>query len=139
MSQAEKMELYYHMLVKWVHVLQMGGSVKRYFEENHYKKVAIYGMAEMGGLLYDELTENGIDVAYVIDKARDAIYAPKVVSADDKLDEVDVIVVTANYYYDEITGELSKKTSSRVVSLYEVINDSEIYYSLDNNIKEEYL
>lgn len=107
---------------QWLRIRQEGKSLVEYFEKNGYKTVAIYGMKELGERLYDELEKSDIKVKYIIDKNADQIYADvDVVTPNEKLDPVDVIVVTALYYFDEIEEMLSEKVDYPVVSLEDIL------------------
>ena len=84
---------------QWLRIRQEGKTLVDFFEKNDYKTVAIYGMKELGERLYDELENSGITVKYIIDKNADTIYADvDVLTPDDELEPVDVVVVTAIYY-----------------------------------------
>lgn len=121
-DKERKMSSYYHLFNKWLIIQQQGKSVVDFFEQNHYKSIAIYGMKEFGERLYDELKSSDITVKYVIDKNIDGIYTDiDVVTPDDKLRPVDVIVVTAIYYFDEIEEMLYKKVNFPIVSLEDVL------------------
>ena len=119
---SKKLHELYMAFNRWIQLKQDGISLAEYFHDQHYKTVAIYGMKELGERLYDELTNSNISVAYVIDKNADSIYADvNVVTPDSELDTVDVIVVTAIYYFDEIEEMLSKKVSCPIVSLKDIL------------------
>lgn len=93
-----------------------------FFTQNSYKTVAIYGMKELGERLYDELKDSEIEVKYVIDKNADTIYADvDVIEPEDTLEDVDVIVVTAIHYFDEIEEALGAKVDYPVISLEDVV------------------
>lgn len=107
---------------QWLRIRQEGKTLVDFFERNNYKTVAIYGMKELGERLYDELEGSGITVQYAIDKNADTIYADvDVVTPDDELASVDVIVVTAIYYFDEIEEVLSEKVDCPIVSLEDIL------------------
>ena len=107
---------------QWLRIRQEGKSLVEYFEKNNFKTVAIYGMKELGERLYDELENSGIEVRYIIDRNADSIYADvDVVTPDDELEPVDVIVVTAIYYFDEIEDMLSEKVDYPVISLEDIL------------------
>lgn len=107
---------------QWLRIRQEGKTLVEYFEKQGYKTVAIYGLKELGERLYDELQGSGITVKYVIDKNADSIYADvDVVTPDDELEPVDVIVVTAIYYFDEIEEMLSAKVDYPIVSLEDIL------------------
>lgn len=119
---AQKVHELYMVFNRWLQIRQEGKNLAEYFYKKNYKTVAIYGMKELGERLYDELTSADIAVPYVIDKNADSIFADvDVVIPDDKLKPVDVIVVTAITYFDEIEKILSKKIDCPIVSLEDIL------------------
>lgn len=118
----KKIGSYYHLFNQWLSIRQSGKTLADYFVQNEYKTVAIYGMKEFGERLYDELRDTDVIVKYVIDKNADAIYTDvDVVTPEDTLEAVDVIVVTATYYFDEIEEMLMDKVDCPVVSLEDIL------------------
>lgn len=118
----QKILSYYFIYNQWLSIHQQGKSLVEYFEKNGYKTVAIYGMKELGERLYDELKDSGITVKYIIDKKAESIYADvDVVSPDDDLEPVDVIVVTACYFFDSIDRKLGASVDYPVVSLEDIV------------------
>lgn len=117
-----KVHKLYKAFDQWLRVRQEGKTLAAYFIREDYKTVAIYGMKELGERLFDELKGSGITVKYIIDKNADAIYADvNVVTPDEELEPVDVIVVTALYYFDEIEELLSQKVDYPIVSLEDIL------------------
>lgn len=118
----DKIVLYYRIFNQWISIYQEGKSLKNFFKNNNYKSIAIYGMKELGERLYDELRDSDIIVKYIIDKNAGEIYADiDVVTPEDNLEPVDVIVVTATFYYDEIKNMLREKVDYPVVSLEDIL------------------
>lgn len=110
------------MMNQWVRVKHQGKNLSSYFEKNQYKKIAVYGMSYAGETLIDELKGTGITVAYGIDKKTDSIYADvDIVSAEDALEDVDAVVVTAITFFDEIEEKLSAKLDCPIISLEDVL------------------
>lgn len=119
--QAKVHELYM-AFDQWLQIRQQGKTLVQYFTENGYKTVAVYGMKELGERLCDELKGSDVTVSYAIDKNADSIYADvDVVTPDEELAPVDVIVVTAITYFDEIEEELAEKVECPVISLEDVL------------------
>lgn len=117
-----KMVSYYFLFNQWLIVQQSGKTLAEYFEKNNYKTVAIYGMKEFGERLYDELSQSNIVVKYIIDKNAETIYADvDIVTPEVPLEKVDVVVVTATYYFDEIEEMLCEKVDCPVISLEDVL------------------
>ena len=118
----KKVHVLYNVFDRWLQIRQEGRTLAEYFMKHNYKTVAIYGMKELGERLIDELKDSDITVGYAIDKSADEIYADvDIVTPDDELEPVDVIVVTAIYYFDEIADMLSEKVDYPVVSLEDIV------------------
>ena len=118
----KKVHVLYTVFDRWLQIRQEGRTLEEYFKKNNYKTVAIYGMKELGERLLDELKDSDIAVNYAIDKNADEIYVDvDIVTPDDELKPVDVIVVTAVYYFDEIADMLSEKVDYPVVSLEDIV------------------
>lgn len=106
--ERKKMDNYYHLFDQWMSNYENNQTSELFFKENGYKNIAIYGMKELGRHLLKELEQTDICVKYIIDRNLSMIppeftgYLP-----DDKLPEVDVIVITASYYYSEIREKLN--------------------------------
>lgn len=118
----KKMLEFYNVLNEWLMLKQEGKSLVDYFERNQYKTIAIYGMKELGERLLDELKKSDVKVVYAIDKNADAIYADiDIVTPDNDLPKVDVIVVTAIHYFNEIEELLAEKVDYPIISIEDVV------------------
>ncbi len=121
-NMSEKHLELFLMMNQWVKVKQEGKNIASYLEKNGYKNIAIYGMSYAGETLINELKGTNVSVAYGIDKKADSIYADvDVVSIDDDLAPVDVIVVTAITFFDEIEENLSEKLDCPIISLEDIL------------------
>lgn len=121
-SMSDKHLALFLMMNQWVKVKQEGKNLSLYFEQNGYKKIAVYGMSYAGETLVDELKGTGIDVAYAIDKKFDSIYSDvDIVSMEDELEKVDAIVVTAITFFDEIEEQLLEKIDCPIISLEDIL------------------
>ena len=121
-ENAEKFHMLFKMMNQWVDVKQKGINLSKFFEENGYKKIAIYGMATVGETFFNELTGTGIEVVYGIDRNKTGVAAGvPMYSPDDELPDADVIVVSAISYFDEIATMLEEKTDCPVISLEDVV------------------
>ncbi|MCM1425821.1 MAG: hypothetical protein NC118_04385 [Eubacterium sp.] len=118
----DKFRCFYHLLTQWLALKQDGKNLKEYFEINEYKTVAVYGMKELGERLVEELKDSGITIRYVVDKDINRIVTdlPKY-TPDDALEKVDVMVVTAVYYYQDIEEKMSEKVDFPIISLEDVV------------------
>lgn len=110
------------MMNQWVKVKQEGKNLSKYFEDNGYKRIAIYGMSYAGETLIDELKNTNVEVVYGIDRRSESLYADiDIVSIDDSLENVDAVVVTAITFFDEIEEILCEKLDCPIISLEDVL------------------
>ncbi len=123
-EKVDKFKGYYNLLNQWLVNKHEGKSLDRYLLEQGYKSIAIYGMGELGNRLYEELKNSEVEVKYAVDKKAESTYSElNVVGLDDELEQVDAIVVTATYAYDEICEELEGIMECPIISLESVIFD----------------
>ena len=105
-DQMKKISLYYQILNMWLEMKQKGKSEVTYLEKKGIKRIAIYGMKELGERFFEEIKNTDIEVAYIIDKnPREVIGDFQVISPQQELPEVDAVVVTADYYFKEIVNQ----------------------------------
>lgn len=119
---ADKYFVLFQMMNQWVKVKQQGKNLSSYFIKNNYKKIAIYGMSLAGESLLEELRASDIQVLYGIDQRADTIYSEvDIVTMEDELEKVDVIIVTAITYFDEIKEKLNEKIDCPIESLEDIL------------------
>ena len=110
------------MMNQWVAVKQEGKNLADYFEKNNFYSIAIYGMSYAGERLLEELRNSNIVVKYGIDKNASGIYSDiELITMDDNLEDVDAVVVTPIFFFDQIEEELSKKLSCPIISLEDIL------------------
>lgn len=124
-EKIDKFKGYYNLLNQWLMIKQNGKSLESYFIDKGFKSVAIYGMGEMGVRLYDELKGTNVSVKYAIDKNASEIYTEiEALGMDGDLDEindVDIVVISATFAFNEIEEKLKKKVNVPIISLEEVV------------------
>ncbi len=112
----------FQMMNQWVRVKQEGKNLSEYFEENGYRKIAIYGMSFAGESLVYELEGTKTEVMYGIDRNAKSLYLDiNIVEPGEDLRKVDAIVVTAITFFDEIEEILSRKVDCPIISLEDVL------------------
>lgn len=118
-KKLQKSVLFYWVLTRWMELKIGGFCIADILNRLEYNHVAVYGYAELGQLLCKELANTQIRVLYIIDKkvkdtgaANLPVYAPR-----KGLPEVDAVVVTAVYYFEDIEEELSQMGYDNIVSL----------------------
>lgn len=121
-SMSNKHFALFKMMNQWVRVKQEGKNLSKFFEENGYRNIAIYGMSFAGETLVYELEDTKTKVLYGIDKNAKSLYLDiDIVEPGDDLQEVDAIVVTAITFFDEIEEMLRQKTDCPIISLEAVL------------------
>ncbi len=107
---------------QWLILKQEGKSILSYFYCHNIKTIAIYGMSYVGRSLYRELENSDVIVKYAIDKKASQMNSEiNIISPDEELPEVDIIIVTSIYYFNEIYNYLDSKTDIPVVSFEDVL------------------
>lgn len=110
------------LMNQWVKINQEGKRIADYFVENNYYSIAVYGMSYVGETLVNELKDSEVKVLYGIDKAADNIYSElDIVSPEDKMCEVDAVVVTSIAFFDEIEEQLRKRINCPIISLEDIV------------------
>lgn len=121
-EMSDKLLSLFLMMDQWVNVKQEGKNLSEYFQEKGYKKIAIYGMSYAGIALVKELKNTNTEVKYGIDKNADNLSAPvNVFSMESELEEVDAVIVTAVFYFDQIEDELRQKFNCPILSLEDIL------------------
>lgn len=121
-NEKEKFRIMYQMLEKWMRIKQKGKKINSYFEMYGYKKIAVYGVGDVGKLLISELKNTGIEVEYGIDKNLAGNNSDiTIISPEDSLPQVDAVVVTAIAYFDDINNMLENKVKCPIISLEDII------------------
>ena len=106
------------ILYSWLKFKNKGGSFKQYFVNNHINTIGIYGFANLGRQLYDELLKENINVSYVIDKMGNMINTNvDIKTLNDELSEVDVVIVTVFGLSDSELDYIKRATKSNLLKL----------------------
>lgn len=123
-QMSEKHFVLYMLMNRWVEVKQEGKSLVDYFKKNNYKTIAIYGMNYTGERLLNELKDSEITVKYGIDqRADDMCTGIDLVTMNDELPEVDAVVVTPVFFFNEIQDKLSDKIDCPIISLEDILSE----------------
>lgn len=128
-KKIERLDQYYVILRKWLSTNQNGIDLSNYFKNNSYKKVAIYGLGELGRCLVDEISKDNIIVCGIDKDISDMNYDFDLYKADDvdKIEQkIDVVVVTAISYFSSVKAMLQNSLDCDIVSLQDIINDCSI-------------
>ena len=123
-KEVEKYKANYELLDKWLFIIENQKNVSEYLSKKKYKNIAIYGFSSIGKHLYTELKKEKFNIKYVFDQNTSLKYESlKIKQIEDIRDDVDVIIVTAIFYYDEIRNMLGDKVKCPIISLREIIEE----------------
>ena len=118
-----KYKTYYKMMLAWMEVLENDWSLERFFKERGFDRIAIYGGKDAGGHLIRQLRNTSIEDKYIIDRSMFSgslnmlpIYRP-----DEMLPEIDAVIVTPVWDFDQIKEQLVNRVKCPIISLEEVI------------------
>jgi hypothetical protein len=121
-ERVNKFKSYYNILNQWIVLNHAGKKLEQYFINHNYKKVAVYGMGEIGNRLYEELKGSPVEIKYAIDKNAGSAYSElEVFSPEDKLEEVDAVIITTTFAFEEIKSMLENKYNCPIISLEDVV------------------
>lgn len=115
-----------NILNQWMLNMEQGILPEQYFEGKGYKCIAIYGLGILGDHLYRQLKKSNIQVKYIIDQKVMSIPGDvqsdvTIIKPSEKLQKIDVVVVTALMQYKEIKILLSDKVECDIISIENVI------------------
>lgn len=122
-AQLQKYKLFYWVLTRWVKLKAQEVSIADILYDKGYRKIVIYGYAEIGQLLCQELQKEKFEVSYIMDKkVRESgqegipVYYP-----NSSLNKEDAVVVTAIFDYEKIKAELDEMGFSSIISFRELM------------------
>lgn len=122
-ERGNRTNMNYKLLTKWFALREKGIKLAEYFKAYGYRNIAIYGMSDLGQFLLRELQESDIKVSYAIDKRADKLVADiDILTMEAELPSVDMIVVTAAYFYNQILEDLQEKVDCPILSMEDVLN-----------------
>ena len=123
-NKAEKNRAKLMLMNQWVNIKQEGKRLESFFLKNGYKRIAIYGMGEVGERLVKELMDSEIGIEYGIDRNAQNIYSHIALrTMEDNLPYVDAIVITAVGEFDNISGALHEKIGCPVIAIEDILNE----------------
>ena len=87
----------------------------------------MYGYGILGRHFRNECIQSKVTVEYIIDRQKEGIHTNvPVYLPEEVFPEVELMVVTAVYDYDEIYKKLKEKNDCRVISLETLIFEEEL-------------
>lgn len=108
------------VLNDWLDYIYSGGKVEDFFQEHSYKKIMIYGNGYIGARLSQALRKTNIEVTAIMDRDGKTDTEGAVIGIDTEIPDVDCIIITPVYFYDEILTVLASKTQVPMISVKEL-------------------
>ena len=101
---------------------ELGGEIYQKILKLGYSSIAIYGFGEIGRHLLERLKNSAVSVKYVIDRNSNLDRPDiKIFHPEDKLPEVDAVIVTPIFMFDEILQSLKEKIECPILPIDAVI------------------
>lgn len=125
-SMCYRNKVYYNILYLWLKNKLNNKSIENYLLQNGIKTIAIYGAGNLGELLYNELKPSkNITINCLIDQedVSKSLYRIPVIKPKEIKDikNLDCIVVTPIYAFDEIEEVLKQFEFSNIICIDEII------------------
>lgn len=122
--RARKERGLFFLMNQWIGLKQDNHQIETYFQKNNYQRIAVYGMGFVGMRLIKELRNTNLNIIYGIDQNAANISSDlKLLTLEDELPEVDVIIVTVLGSFQEIYDKLSTKIKCDIVAIEDIINE----------------
>lgn len=122
-TEKVKYETKFMLLKQWIYLYQYDHKVYHWLKKNGIKTVAIYGMSDIGQLLYYDLSGNKIDVKYVMDKNYEYMNSEvPIYPLENSLERVDIVIVTVIGANENLLKSIKQNTGSEVITLEEIID-----------------
>lgn len=122
--RARKERGLFFLMNQWIGLKQDNQQIETYFQRNNYQRIAVYGMGFVGMRLIKELRNTNLNIIYGIDQNATNISSDlKLLTLEDELPEVDVIIVTVLGSFQEIYDKLSTKIKCDIVAIEDIINE----------------
>jgi len=119
-ADCKQKDLYYN----WLQLKKRGDSISEYVNKTGAKRIAVFGLEETGRLLIDDLRDSDITTAFTIE-LNNPSYVHEYLEVyrlhDDKLPQVDLIIVCPPYELKDAKRELLGQTDANIVALESLI------------------
>ena len=109
----------YELMYQWMKLKQNGIELIEFFQDRKLESIAIYGMGDLGELLYKELEDNRI-IKFGIDRQLKQNKIP-IYSLENVKEKVDAIVITPVLITDEIEDQIYEILGEQTTFVFEEI------------------
>ena len=120
--KVDKYELQFNLMERWLTLHEEGKTIPQLLAGRGFHTIALYGLGKIGKHVVYALRESDVTVLYVMDRAKAGVYdGIPVKKTEEELPEVDAVIVTVVYEFDEIEKMLMDRVSYPVISLEEIL------------------
>lgn len=109
----------YELMYQWMKLKQNGIELIEFFQDRKLESIAIYGMGDLGELLYRELEDNRI-IKFGIDRQLKQNKIP-IYSLENVKEKIDAIVITPVLITDEIEDQIYEILGEQTTFVFEEI------------------
>ena len=85
--------------------------------------IGVYGLGKVGRVFVELLAREGVKVRYVVDKDLNAQaeFYTTIHSVLDMTDDIDAMIITSDFYFDEIKEEILAHRDVQIVLLHDML------------------
>lgn len=131
---SEIIDNYKRIINLWEQTTNKGHSLSRYLLKYNYRKIALYGMGDLGCKVFKELADTEVEIVYVVDKSPQFINEVfRVLSPEDIMPAVDLLLITVANEEEGIVKRYRNKYSFPVMGVSELLDE----ILLEEKYKEE--
>lgn len=123
---------YWQILDKMLLMYEANYSVGRYIHEKGYQ-TGVYGLGMIGKHLVQDLIQNDVNIVCGIDQKAVRNLPFRMICPTDEIPEMNLLIVTAEYDFSAIKSTLRERTSSRIVSVSEIMDEAMLAYSKESD------
>ncbi len=121
-EKANQYKLYWRLMDHWMQKKENGVCLSQPLEKNGIHSIAIYGIGILGQHLYKDIKESEIQIKYFIDARRSGMQdGIEIVVPDHVMEDVDAIIVSVVYEYEDIKKKMQLYSSVPIISLEELV------------------
>lgn len=108
-------------------------SIQKIMLVQGYSTIGIYGMGKLGKLFYEQIVHTKIKVCYGIDRNTNIqIPCLNIRTVENVRQDMDAVIVTSEFYYDEIVEQLQDKVKCPIILLTDLLNEYYGFHSIFN-------
>jgi len=122
-AREERYRGYWKTLDKLLLCKEQKIIIADFLRKSGYKKIAIYGLGMVGRHIIADIKPYGANIIFGIDQNEINLeFGFPVYTLEDKLPDVEMIIVSVIYDYQKISELLERKTNAKIISIDELLD-----------------